>query len=282
MKRIVVTTDFSANSKKAIRFAIQLASQTNAELLFYNVTITIAIPSVWGSLHYAPLDALEVQKHQKKLEKFISGIYTKNGSPKINYQCVCETGPHVGSTIIAYAKRVNADFICVSARGAGAGVFDKLFGTVSSHLIIESPLPVFVIPESCRVTPITTICYASDIENIDKEMPEVVALATSLKAKIKVLHYDYAVDLKGDKERLNNLALKYETDSIMFHYRRIDPMFPLCTELREDILLMKPSMLVLFTKQNRRWFERLFEPTVALDMYFNAKTPILAFRKNIK
>lgn len=37
MKRILVTTDFSANSKAGVRFAIQLALQTKCELVFYNV-----------------------------------------------------------------------------------------------------------------------------------------------------------------------------------------------------------------------------------------------------
>ena len=41
MKRILVTTDFSTNSKAGVRFAIQLASQTKCELTFYNVHETL-------------------------------------------------------------------------------------------------------------------------------------------------------------------------------------------------------------------------------------------------
>ncbi|SFA92562.1 Nucleotide-binding universal stress protein, UspA family [Flavobacterium swingsii] len=277
MQRILVTTDFSANSKKAIRFAIQLASQTNIELLFYNVVVGVSIPSAFSNLHYTPFDALEVKKHQKKLEKFIETIYKDSNLTPINYKCVCELGNGIGNKIISYAKESKADFICVSARGAG--VLNKLFGTTSSHLITDSPIPVFVIPNNYRIQPIKTICYASDIENIDMEIREVIALATSVKAKVKVLHYDYAVHLKGDKEKLNALALKYETDDINFHYRKTNPISPLNDQLREGILVMKPSLVVLFTKQNRSWFDRLFEPTTSTDMSFNAKTPLLVFRK---
>jgi hypothetical protein len=98
------------------------------------------------------------------------------------------------------------------------------------------------------------------------EIREVAALATSAKAK--VLRYDYAVHLKGDKEKLNNLALKYETDDIIFHYRKTDPIYPLNDQLRKDVLVMKPSLVVLFTKQNRSWFNRLFAPTISIDMPF--------------
>jgi hypothetical protein len=69
----------------------------------------------------------------------------------------------------------------------------------------------------------------------------------------------------------------------MFHYRKADPTIPLNNQLRKDILVMKPSLVVLFTKQNRSWFDRLFEPTISTDMSFIAKTPLLVFRKkNIK
>jgi hypothetical protein len=37
MKKILVTTDFSNISKAGIRFAIQFASQTPCELIFYSV-----------------------------------------------------------------------------------------------------------------------------------------------------------------------------------------------------------------------------------------------------
>lgn len=280
MQRILVTTDFSANSKKAIRFAAQLASQTDTELVFYNVVPIIAIPTAWNTLHYSGFDALEVEKHQKKLEKFIETVYRDSNLLPINYQCVCELGNDVGSQIISYAKGAKVDFICISARGAG--VLNKLFGTIPSHLITDSPIPVYVIPKNYKIKPITTICYASDVENFDMEFRKVFALASSVKAKIKVLHYDYAVHLKGYKEKLNDLALKYETDDIMFHYRKIDPIYPLNGQLRDDILVMKPSLVVLFTKQNRSWFNRLFEPTISTDMSFNAKTPLLVFRKNTK
>lgn len=280
MQKIVVGTDFSVNSKKAIRFAFQLASQTNAELIFYNVVHMVSVPSAWSVLHYSAFDTYEIEKHQDKLEKFIETVYKDGNLNSINYQCVCEIGDDVGSQIISYATEVKADFICVSARGAG--VLDKLFGTIASHLITASSIPVFVIPKNYRIKPITTICYASDIENIDMEMSEVLELASSVQAKVKVLHYDYAVHLKMNEQKLSMLALKYETDDIMFRYRKTDPVFPLNDQLRKDVLVMKPSLVVLFTKQNRSWFNRLFAPTMSTDMSFSAKTPLLVFRKNSK
>lgn len=280
MQKILVTTDFSANSKKAIRFAVQLASKIDAELLFYNVVHMVTIPSAWNVLHYSPFDTYELEKHQKRLEKFIEAVYKDSNLTPINYRCVCDLGNDVGTQIIDYAKKAEVDFICISARGAG--ILDKLFGTTPTYLITHSPIPVFIIPKNYRIQPITTICYASDVEDIDVEINKVFALAYLVKAKMKVLHYDYAVHLKDNKKKLNDLAVKYETDDVMFHYRKADPTIPLNNQLRKDVLVMKPSLVVLFTKQNRSWFDKLFEPTISTDMSFIVKTPLLVFRKENK
>jgi hypothetical protein len=37
MQKILVTTDYSTNSKAGVRFAIQFASQSPAEIIFYHV-----------------------------------------------------------------------------------------------------------------------------------------------------------------------------------------------------------------------------------------------------
>ena len=47
MKKILVTTDFSENSKAGLYFAIQLASQNDAELTFFN-TYHILVPTAWN------------------------------------------------------------------------------------------------------------------------------------------------------------------------------------------------------------------------------------------
>ncbi len=65
--------------------------------------------------------------------------------------------------LVAYATKIQADFICISTRGAG--VFKKIIGTTTSALIDTCPLPIFVIPKKYRTTPIQKIGYASDLEN---------------------------------------------------------------------------------------------------------------------
>ena len=67
MKKIVVTTDFSENSKKGILFAIQLASQTDCELIFYNV-VSIYMPTIWDNVYYNEFQTGELERSQSFLD----------------------------------------------------------------------------------------------------------------------------------------------------------------------------------------------------------------------
>ena len=129
MKTILVTTDFSANSKKAIRFGMQLASQNNYKLLFYNVTNVMKKPSIWDTIYYGNYESAEIQKNQEKLKKFVARIHQESGLPIINYDCVCEAENSllfsIGKQIMHYANEVAANYICVSTRGFGT--IDILF-----------------------------------------------------------------------------------------------------------------------------------------------------------
>jgi nucleotide-binding universal stress UspA family protein len=284
MKKILVTTDFSLSSKKAIRFAMQLASQNNYRLVFYNVTSVMKKPSIWDNIYYGNYESAEIRKNEEKLEKMVTKIHQETALPMISYECVCETvnSPlfSVGKQIMHYANEIAADYICVSTRGSGT--IDKLFGTVASELIIKSTIPVFVIPKNYRINKFTSICYASDIENIDAEIKKVTELSHSLKAKMKVMHYDYDPYLKIEKNKLSDVARKYESEDILFHYKKLNPKFTLNYHIRKDVMLIKPSLLVLFTKQNRRWFDRLFATSHATNMCFSTKVPLLVFRKEEK
>ena len=281
MKKILVTTDFSANSKKAIRFAMQLASQNNYKLVFYNVTTVMEKPSIWDIIYYGNYESAEIRKKLEKLENFVTKIHKETSLPKISYECICQVKDDslssIGKQIMKYANEVTANYICVSIRGSGT--IDKLFGTIASELIIKSNIPVFVIPKNYRTNKFTTICYASDIENIDTEIRKVVELSNSLKAKVKVLHYDYGAYLKIDKDKLSNVARKYESEDILFDYKKLNPKFTLNYHIRKDLMHIKPSLVILFTKQNRNWFDRLFATNHSNNMSFNTKVPMLVFRK---
>lgn len=282
MKKILVSIDFSTNSRKTIRFAIQLASQTKAEVIFFHlVSIISPITDVtWDYTYYAQFQDEEVQRSKNQLVKLIKSIYNDQLPAGVKYSCVCKSANDIGDQIVSYAIKNGVDFICVGARGTG--IVAKLFGTVATHLITNSPIPVFVIPKNYRLKPLTDLCYASDMENPQKEIKKVLELARSMGTTVKVLHFDHEIGLEENQEKLKKIAQKYETKEIKFHYKKLNVLYPLNDHLRKTIALFKPSLVVLFTKQNRKWYERFLLSSESNQFSFTTKVPLLVFRKTDK
>ncbi|MBC7745540.1 MAG: universal stress protein [Flavobacterium sp.] len=276
MDKLLVTTDFSANSKTAIRFAMQLASQSGCELVFFNA-IEIMKPTSWSQDRYNKYKNEEIQIHQKALQEFINSIFKKSNFHHLKYKCVAEIGIYVHTMINEFAKKIKADFICVSTRGAGK--IEKLFGTNASALVSTSPIPVFVVPLSYRAKPITKIWYASDLENLNKELKVLEKFSSRLTAKINVVHYNYLPHLQESKKKFEQVVAKHSLQNNHFQFKEIKADYPLIHYLQIDLTKTKPSLLVVFSQQNRDWYNRIFLSSQSSEITFNTSTPMLVFKK---
>ncbi len=277
MKKILVTTDFSSNSKTGIRFAIQLANQALCELIFYNA-IELSDDSVLTDRNFTDLSVLDIEVRQDKLRKFVLAIYKQAGKKVGKVDFVIDNQSNVDASIIAYAQKCNADYICMSTRGGG--IVDKFMGTNASSLITTSPVPLIVVPHTYRMKPLESVLYASDIERIGTELKSVEKFASTFDATIAVYHYDYFLEEDEVKSKLNRIADKYSSSKITFHFKKLYAELPLLNQLQDDIRKSKPSLIAMFTKQDRSWFERLFLSSKTAELGFDTKTPMLVFRKH--
>ena len=277
MKKIVVTTDFSTNSKAGIRFALQLAVQGNYELIFYSV-IEIFKPVTWVDAAFKEFANNEVERYTEAMQKFIHQIHWKANLPEVKYSCVCEIGLDVDKHIVAFAKKNKVDYICMSTRGAGK--IAKLFGTNASELITTSPIPVIVVPQSYRLKAIKSIVYASDMENLASEMKHIIDFNQTINnVKLEVLHYEFMPSLEANKKHLTKISAKFVNENTTFQFKKLEVDNALTVQLEKDISPSKNSLLVLFTKQNRNWFDRLFLSSNSSEISFHSKIPLLIFRK---
>ena len=275
-QNILVTTDLSANSRSCVRFAIQLATQTGSTLVFLHI-LEIIKPSRWSETRYNQYIKDETTHAEEKLKKFVDAEYRSSGTRTPNYQYVVQHGYSINDRIIEYAKQISANFICISTRGAG--VIKRIIGTTASVILTTSPVPVLVVPKNYRKSSIKKIFYSSDFNNLAKELEQVKAFAESLKAKISVYHYDYLVQVKENVNNLKELARRYETSGVSFHFQKQEIDKPLSFHLKRDVKKSGATLVVLFTKQNRGWYERIFLSSQAADLSFVTTQPLLVFRK---
>lgn len=274
MEKILVTTDFSTHSKSGLRFAIQLASQKNVELIFFHCFHAM-IPTS-DQLEYSKNWLAEQHDmHLQKLKKWVENIYK---SMKImqgahRFVVIEDLNPH--RIILEYARQHDINIICISTRGAGT--IRKLIGTNTSHVILHSPVPVLAVPHHYRVRPIQKILYASDMENIQTELPKVASFAQSISAKADLVHFHFPGKIPVLQE--SEWHHKYPSLDRIWQ-AELHSKEGFSTQLDGLITKTHPSLVVFFTHYNHTWFDKIFGSSKSENFSFVTKIPMLVFRKD--
>ncbi|MCY7291620.1 MAG: universal stress protein [Ferruginibacter sp.] len=277
MKTILATTDFSDNSKAGLYFAIQLASQNNFEIIFFH-TYHVLISTSWNTVRMEGYEKEEAIIVQEKLDTFIGNIYRDLNIADANYNCVIKSSVFIDTTIREYAEENNAGFICISTKGAGN--FKRLLGTNTANLINYSAVPVIAVPHNYKTATITNILYVSDLFNYEKEIVKVIAFAEPLKAEVELLHLTSAQEKKADLEVIENAVKKIDYYNVGFKTIPRNPNNSLVSDIEVVVKEVEPSVMIMFTEQNRSWFEKIFLSSKSAEYSFNAKVPLLVFHKS--
>ena len=276
MDKILVTTDFSSNSKAGLRFAIQLSSQHKYQLTFFH-SYYIMKPTSWSDERSAAYEKLEAEKIKKKLNLFVESVYKNIRIVARNIKCVIKSSVFTDGNIREYAHENKFNFICISTRGAGT--VQKIFGTNTSNLINHSTVPVIAIPHNYHPSKITSILFASDLINLEKELKKVVVFTKPLKAKVELLHFHYPAEITNNKKMMNEAVKKFSKHNIKLHLENINLAETLITNIEAAIKKSRPSMMIMFTEQNRSFFDKIFLSGNSAEYSFNAKVPMLVFNK---
>lgn len=144
--RILLTTDGSKNSEVAIKHALQIASDENAELVILHVVDRKHLTNIQEE-HYGKIDTIE--EYSKvvldEFEKVVQKVEAEMGEhSKVKIRKLALGGKPC-DVIIKVCEKENIDMVVISNSGK-----DKLerflLGSVTERIIRDSPVPVFVIP----------------------------------------------------------------------------------------------------------------------------------------
>ena len=275
-KKILVTTDFSENSKAGLHFAIQLASQNNYDLVFFH-TPHILIPTAWNNNRMEVYEEEQVKIYEDKLHVFVKEVYESLNITPLKIKCVVKNSVFPQSNIMEYAAKNSFSYICISTRGAGKAA--RMLGTNTGNLINHSDVPVIAVPDNYTMTPITSVLLASDLIDFKKEITQAVAFAEPLHATIELLHLTSAFEHNEDLKAIEDSVKAESVYPIHFNLLNRDPDTSLVADIEGAVRKMNPSLMIMFTEQNRSWFEKIFLSSKSAEYSFNAKVPLLVFRK---
>lgn len=273
---IVVTTDLSSDSKAGIRFAAQVAEKNNAELVFLYVYQVLRASS-WSDVKYQHYVDQIRDIRLEELSGFIKTVFRSLKAIPKNYRIAVHHSMATVNGIIDFAHRENARIICCTTHGRKG--IRRIFGSITGSLITKSDIPVLCVPGTYRVKPITSILYASDMENYENEVAQVVGLTSNLGINILMTHiafdYEKTTDVLGMQTKLTT---KFKSPIYVDVVKR-DPTMSLLCSLGAVISKVKPSMLVFFTHRKRTFFESILVPSNSKTYSFNGKLPFFSINK---
>ncbi len=272
MKTILVPTDFSNNANNALTYANDFAKAINNKIVLLHVYIPLVgkytiIPGIDSQ------DVIEKKSSEKKLEK-VRSKYTK-----VPIKELVKMG-NPTEEIIETARSSKSQLIIMGTHGA-SGLKRILFGSNTSDVISKSNIPVLAIPQRYRFKKITTIVYASDLNNTMNELKHIIPIAKQLNATIEVLNLNYIYNQNHDKKLLIEKkikALSYKKIKLIEQKATID--YTMIEQIKKYLVKRKPQILVMFP-EDKGWFDKLIMSSKTEELANQLKLPLLSIRKSI-
>ncbi len=141
IKNILVPTDFSETSAKALDWAIEIAKPQRAEIHIIHVLEPIAYPVEWLE-GFSGMEALEdaiAANARKALENLANRV--RNAGLSVQTSLVFGYPPEA---IISYVKEHDISMICMGSHKR-SGLEKLIIGSTTEKVVRQSPCPVLVI-----------------------------------------------------------------------------------------------------------------------------------------
>lgn len=144
-QRILIATDGSDLSRKAVDSGIEMASLTGAQIVVLKVVPRYPVSYFEGgvSLPVSSIAAMEKQ-WTEAAQAVVADIKDKAQARGIKAKAVTHTSDLVAETIISIAKKNKCDLIVMASHGR-RGIKRVLMGSETLHVLTHSHIPVLIL-----------------------------------------------------------------------------------------------------------------------------------------
>ncbi|HSH92038.1 MAG TPA: universal stress protein [Ramlibacter sp.] len=144
-QKILVATDGSSLSKKAVRAAIGLAATTGAKLVVLNVVPRYPMSYYEGG---ANVTVEEIERTEKlwadKGQGLVDDVRRQAQAAGVDVKAVTTQSDMVAESIISAAQKHKCDLITMASHGR-KGLKRLLLGSETQHVLTHSKVPVLVL-----------------------------------------------------------------------------------------------------------------------------------------
>ncbi len=184
MKKILVTTDFSAAADNAVTYAAEMALSIKASLFLLTVA---ELPVTYSDVPII-LGLEDVMRNTEKDIKSLKEDLHLKTSGKINIETEVGMGGFFNE-LKNVCERVKPYAVVMGSQGKTAAEH-LLFGTHATHAIQELEWPVITVPPNAVFSSIKKIGLASDLTKVVESTPidEIKMLVHDFDAKLLILN----------------------------------------------------------------------------------------------
>ena len=144
-KRILVATDGSTLSKKAVTSAIALAARHDADLVAINVIPRYPKGYFDGAVAFSPEDIGRVERQwAEKAQAMLDTVKSRAEQSGVRIKTATVNSDLVAESIVAAAKKHKSDLIVMASHGR-KGIKRILLGSETQHVLTHSSIPVLVL-----------------------------------------------------------------------------------------------------------------------------------------
>lgn len=144
-QRILVATDGSSLSKKAVGAAIELAALAQAELVAMKVVPRYPMSYFEGGVALSAKDVQQIEKQwADEAQAVVDKVRDAADRHDVKTRAVVVRAELVAEAIIATAKKQRCDLIVMSSHGR-RGLKRVLLGSETQHVLTHSAVPVLVL-----------------------------------------------------------------------------------------------------------------------------------------
>jgi nucleotide-binding universal stress UspA family protein len=144
-QRILVATDGSALSKKAVRSSIELAAATGAELVALNVVPRYPVSYFEGGMTISPTEIARTEKQwADKGQEVVDRVRDAAQAEGVKARAVVARSDLVAEAIMAAVRKHKCDLVVMASHGR-KGIKRVLLGSETQHVLTHSTVPVLVL-----------------------------------------------------------------------------------------------------------------------------------------
>ncbi len=282
MKTVIVPTDFSENAANAIRYAIEMSKLHYQKLIFVHIYSLPLINPEMGVVYDAALADSLASQYDGFLRKAVEKAYHDLG---INRNLLLSELEVVESFSIAggidkMINKYNATAVIMGTHGA-TGLKKVFLGSNTVDVVKNISIPVLTVPSGASFHGLKHIGYASDFNDIENELKDIIAFAQIYQSKIHIFHIATKANAKNESE-LHATYKKWYTnekyDNYTLHLVSENESQSIEEGIKKMVAQVNADLLIMFHKQRNLW-QTIFSKSYTAEMVYEWQSPILVIPK---